>query len=826
MSTSKSMASSSGPGTEESDSEGASSRASDTRAKPSAASIVQVATYHFLRLHDEMLVAVVERMMGPRGLLHSLGLDDSMHVSITGEVCLPMTLCALLVPCAVVGAFVVPFYIIYLALWASWRALYLGQRFCQHERVVRWRTVHSVWGIGYEKVCTAVFTGMVIIFAISTLGLGHWEMQSWRQDLRNVKGVEHASLLLTTWNLLSEPSYSVWLAMAVYECIMLLECVMAHLVFEFFENDIGAEMDARTGGVAADLGEQEHYDDKMYSDTVHSQPLPFTRRSLRHIIRTLNFAFVMDHSRFRTGNLFPDLVMLNDYNDGDTGNISSSSSSSDYDSSVEDNSSGGDPSESSISRRSVSVVMEAKSLRSLERHRTKNHASEAKLRAREWSNQKRRDWVASIAGLRRIVFETTYSPITRALILGVAIIKVLLHLYWLRFVGDVDDPQGVEHATLQTPILVVMANCFSSFIGAVLPCVVLYSRYHLLNNAHLRMIVMLFICTPSSARARTYITYRRWLKPIGMRKLTDVVDDRSEWESKFTESQVWEDGGKAVWLRNADPTLLRRRGRGRTPPRDNLLKMCFVLFRRKHLQLDPDWKSWEESHPNHKLQRTREGIDTLRKNMQKLEFSSLDTSAFLNVRTWMLIDVTMERVRMQHTIIVLGGVISIEFLQLTATLWLEDSAVSDSTLRGVWHFFVQGVFLALLVNAAAGMNQTMRDRMVLTLRYWKTRVMKVALRSHNVELSRDELNSWRSPQPPIFLTDVRVQVDNHIRVIQDGLEFLISMIEKQEQPISMFGFEVSYKLHSSIMALVTSIVVSFVWRRYEVKLKQLFEVSL
>ncbi|CAK0903468.1 unnamed protein product [Prorocentrum cordatum] len=160
----------------ESDSEGASSRASDTRAKPSAASIVQVATYHFLRLHDEMLVAVVERMMGPRGLLHSLGLDDSMHVSITGEVCLPMTLCALLVPCAVVGAFVVPFYIIYLALWASWRALYLGQRFCEHERVVRWRTVHSVWGIGYEKVCTAVFTGMVIIFAISTLGLGHWEI--------------------------------------------------------------------------------------------------------------------------------------------------------------------------------------------------------------------------------------------------------------------------------------------------------------------------------------------------------------------------------------------------------------------------------------------------------------------------------------------------------------------------------------------------------------------------------------------------------------------------------------------------------------------------
>lgn len=187
---------------------------------------------------------------------------------------------------------------------------------------------------------------------------------------------------------------------------------------------------------------------------------------------------------------------------------------------------------------------------------------------------------------------------------------------------------------------------------------------------------------------------------------------------------------------------------------------------------------------------------------------------------------------MQHTIIVLSAVLLIEFLQLTATLWIDEEFLDtdkfwthDSALRSIWHFVVEGVFLALLLNAAAGMNETMRDRMVLTLRYWKTRVMRVALRSHNVELPRNELNSWRSPQPPIFLTDVRVQVDNHLRVIQDSLEFLISMIEKQEQPISMFGFEVSYKLHSSLLALMASVVVSFVWTRYELKLKELLQIS-
>lgn len=833
----------SGPATDvETDSDG-SSRASDKPVGPSPASTVQVATYHFLCLHDELLVAAVERMMGPRGLLHALGLDDSMYVSITGEVCLPMTLCAILVPCAVVGAFVVPFYIVYLALGASWRSLYLEQRFYKRERVVRWRAVQSVWGLGHEKVCTAVFSGMVILFAFSSLLLAHWEIQSWRQDFDNVQDRKHEGLLLTTWNLLSEPAYSVWLGMSVYECIMLLECVMAHLVFEFFENEIGKETDGRSVGVSGDSrpgevsrnlakiydNDKVYRDDKMYNDTVHSQPLPFSRRSLRHIVRTLNFAFIMDLSRSRTGHLFPDLVMLNDYEDEDT--ESSSSSSSDHDAAFENTDSDGDPVDSAITRRSVTVAMESKRLRNVERRRTKMMTMEAQRRARAWSNQKRRDWVATIAGLRRIVFETTWSPITKVVILGIALSRLLLHMHCFRrllFHSSDGQQCGEQAGHTKMDTIVVIADSFSSFVGAFLPFVVLYSRYHLLNNAHLRMIVMLFICTPSAARCRTYITYRKWLKPIGMRRLMDDVDDPSDWGSKFTESQVFEDAGKAVWLRNADPMLLRRRGRGRTPPKDNLLKMCFVLFRRKHLQLDPDGKTWEERHPNHKQHRTREHIDTLRSNMQSLEFSSLDASAFLNVRTWMLIDVTMERVRMQHTIIVLGGVIFVEFLQLTATLWIgaEGGAATDSTLRAVWHFFVEGVFLALLVNAAAGMNQTMRDRMVLMLRYWKTRTMKVALRSHNVELPRSALTDWRNAPPPIFLTDFRVQVDNHLRVIQDGLEFLISMIERQEQPISMFGFEVSYKLHSSVMALVTSVVVSFVWKRYEAKLKELLQVGL
>merc|ERR1712083_1159624 len=112
--------------------------------------------------------------------------------------------------------------------------------------------------------------------------------------------------------------------------------------------------------------------------------------------------------------------------------------------------------------------------------------------------------------------------------------------------------------------------------------------------------------------------------------------------------------------------------------------------------------------------------------------------------------------------------------------------------------------------------------MGLMVRYWKTRVMKVALRSHNIELPSADMHRWGGTQPPIFLTDVRVQVDSHLRVIQDGLEFLISMIEKQEQPISIFGFEVSYKLQSSILALLASAVISFLWRKYQVKLKEVF----
>jgi hypothetical protein len=464
----------------------------------------------------------------------------------------------------------------------------------------------------------------------------------------------------------------------------------------------------------------------------------------------------------------------------------------------------------------------------------RQHDREANMRAKQWSCDRRRLWVASIAGLRRTVFETTYSTTARVLIAGVALVKAAMNVMWLL------DPSLLELAfkyilqdsrlqqntcrpeSDQALLLLALADGFTAFCGAALPGIVIFSRFHLLNNAHLRMVVMLYITTPSTARAQTYITYRRWLKPIRIRKVTEDLGTQSEWESKFTQSQAEHLGDEAVWIRGADPVLLKKRSRqDRRVPRDNLLKMCFVLFRRKHLQMDPDWSSWEKSHPAYLQSRTREHVDALRGNMQKLEFSSLDTSAFLNVRTWMLIDVTMERVRMQHTIAVIAGVLILEFLELFANLWAA-SPLNDATLRSLWHFLVMGSFLVVLVDAAAAMNETMRNRMMLMVRYWKTRVMKVALRSHNIELPKDDMARRHAAQPPIFLTDVRVQVDSHLRVIQDGLEFLISMIEKQEQPISIFGLDVSYKLENSILALLASAVLSFLWQQFQDQLGQVF----
>jgi hypothetical protein len=274
-------------------------------------------------LHDEILGSVAEGLVSPRGLLHTLGLDDSMYVSITGEVCLPMVFCALLVPCALVGACAVPFYLVYLSVVSLWRMVVVEERFASGDRVVRWRQVKCLRGKGYEKACTIIFSVAVIIFSVSTVVILYWDIGCWTNEL-NTKSVH--GIGLSTWNYLSKPPFSVWLGMSAYECFMLVEYVMAHLVFEFFDNDFGAEMDRfQRSGSREDDWMEKLLTNRSLNSVVLPQPLPFSRRSLRHIIKTLNTAFVMDQAHYRTGNLFPDLVMLNSVEDEDSDDSSSSS---------------------------------------------------------------------------------------------------------------------------------------------------------------------------------------------------------------------------------------------------------------------------------------------------------------------------------------------------------------------------------------------------------------------------------------------------------------------------------------------------------------------
>merc|ERR1712113_362848 len=108
-----------------------------------------------------------------------------------------------------------------------------------------------------------------------------------------------------------------------------------------------------------------------------------------------------------------------------------------------------------------------------------------------------------------------------------------------------------------------------------------------------------------------------------------------------------------------------------------------------------------------------------------------------------------------------------------------------STWISLWNFIVFGIVFYGFFSEAVVMNRTMRSMSVSMVAGWKDMVKRVFMNSVNVELTHDEV--VEDQIPPVFLSDIRVQLDNHLRGLLENLDYLTEAIESRERPLSFLG---------------------------------------
>lgn len=315
-----------------------------------------------------------------------------------------------------------------------------------------------------------------------------------------------------------------------------------------------------------------------------------------------------------------------------------------------------------------------------------------------------------------------------------------------------------------------------------LTCRYFQSQVELLKNVRLRMVVILFLSSPGMTRQLIYNYHMGLFDEIGIK-----------------------DRGDVLRLDQVDPRLNHQRTQATKDlvSLEKLLRCCHLRLPCAQ-QLKTQTQEWLRD--NGKTSRP----STFLENVAHLQFYTVDPSTYCAVRSWTMLDLAVERVRAQHAI----GLCAIIVLSALADIWWNVHRWDSFTCETWVALMRAGVFtfyLWQLCNSAVQLNFTMRSMSVSMIRDWKRRVQRVFVGSRNVEL---EVREVQDNEPPVFLSDVRVQLDNYLRGVMESLDHVIDWIEGREMPLSFFGLALDQALRTKLIAMFCGAVVGCLWNMF------------